>query len=1008
MSREEAVDPNTRTLELSERPPRGRSLDSHGLTATGKTAGLPAPDYYELNLERQRSRLLSQMFGIEAEAQRIGGYVVLEELGRGGMGVVYSAYDRKLDRKLALKLMLPRARGTTAQARFLREAQALAKLSHPNIIQIHEVGTTGEAVYIAMEFVAGQTLSDWAHADGDGRHWRELLDALIQAGRGLEAAHQINLVHRDFKPENAIVGDDGRVRVLDFGLVRGAEMSLDESEFVETDESAPTARTEDAAGVDVSSAQSGLKWLGVELTVRGTVMGTPVYMAPEQHLGTVCGPSADQYSFCVAAFELLFGVRPFTERTMKALLQAKRLGALPDIGHRRDIPKTVRAAIIRGLSPRPSDRWPDLSALLAELERGRARSGKSWLAWGGAVIGLALGVGAATLGADQPHMCEFDESALTELWTDEDRSVLHAMLASREPEHADRAIEVIDRGLTRWGTQWLDSQRRVCEATHVLGSQSEALLDLRAACLERKRREAAAIVQTLTRADGAGVGYAVQLLDRLPDTQACEDPHLAENSYPEPSEQRESILAAYEQISHARSLLVTNRFDEAEGLIGGLEAMAADLDHLPLSLEVRFVAAQRLFERHQTVEAVPLLREVIRESEIAGLDELSADARTYLANQTIGWWGSVEQQTAVLEEAEIAVARIGRPDDRRAADLALDRALLLQAAAEFEKALVGYRASIEHARERGDLGLMGPANFYLARLLKDYGSFEEAEQTFLAARSMFEDTFGPIVAARGEIEIELGVIDLERGRFDEAAKHLADARELLEPSFDPSTGYLILLESAEAKLLFLRGDLEGARERFARIASVTTDAVRQGEAWDALGVICFYLDDIPGSLDAYRRAETSYMAAFGEDHPTLGLLSSNIGESLAASGDHQGALEAYARALRLLERNLREDHPDLALPYKGRGQTKLALGNPRGARSDLERALALHEANPGEPIERADVEFALARALFAMGEHERASELATVAHHRFDEAGYVNRAHDITAWLDQASVGDHR
>jgi serine/threonine protein kinase len=214
----------------------------------------------------------------------IGRYVILHRHGTGGMGHVYAAYDPELDRKVALKLVRPRyaskknRKGTSqAHARMMREAQALARLSHPNVVAIHDVGLYEGQLFLAMDFVEGQTLDRWVTARK--RTWQEVVGVYLQAGHGLAGAHAAGLVHRDFKPQNAIVGGDGRVRVLDFGLAH--RQNTDESS--RSLDSSPVMRRAIAA----------------PLTVDGAVVGTPAYMAPEQHLRKSTDARTDQFAFCM-------------------------------------------------------------------------------------------------------------------------------------------------------------------------------------------------------------------------------------------------------------------------------------------------------------------------------------------------------------------------------------------------------------------------------------------------------------------------------------------------------------------------------------------------------------------------------------------------------------------------------------------------------------------------------------------------------------------------------------
>jgi serine/threonine protein kinase len=231
---------------------------------------------------------------------KVGRFVVLGDLGAGGMGHVVRAFDPQLGREVALKRL--HADGPEASARAIREAQAVASLSHPNVIAVYDFGEHDDAIFIALELVEGKTLREWM---SDGPYpWAIVLDRLEAAGRGLAAAHRVGLVHRDFKPSNVLVGDDGRVRVTDFGLAR----------FI--------AAPSDAM---VGDASDSLSSGDVCLTRSGVVLGTPAYMAPEQHAGA-SDPSSDQYAFCVVLFEALYGERPFRGATQRELVDGQTPG----------------------------------------------------------------------------------------------------------------------------------------------------------------------------------------------------------------------------------------------------------------------------------------------------------------------------------------------------------------------------------------------------------------------------------------------------------------------------------------------------------------------------------------------------------------------------------------------------------------------------------------------------------------------------------------------------------
>ena len=256
----------------------------------------------------------------------------------------------------------------------------MAKLSHPNVVPIYEVGEHGDRVFVAMELVAGETLTAW-HRRAT-RDWREVLEKYVAAGRGLAAAHAQGIVHRDFKPDNVLVGTDGRPRVLDFGLARGINAPSDDGEV--------------SASI-----------LDVNLTAAGTMMGTPTYMSPEHFRGEGIGPASDQFCFAVAVYRGLFGEAPFAGESLAELRTSVCGGALrspPSLG---DTPPGVVDAVVRALSVAPGDRFPTIDALLAELERPlhidpdrdltRARGGRRIAAAVISLSSLAVLVGIATV-----------------------------------------------------------------------------------------------------------------------------------------------------------------------------------------------------------------------------------------------------------------------------------------------------------------------------------------------------------------------------------------------------------------------------------------------------------------------------------------------------------------------------------------------------------------------------------------------------------------------------------
>lgn len=333
-------------------------------------------------------------------------FVILDVVGRGGMGVVYAAYDPELDRKIALKLVRPNRPGA-GEGQLLREAQAIARLSHPNVVAVYDVGTHRDQVFLAMELVEGKSLGPWLGQSP--RSVREILDVFVAAGRGLAAAHAAGVVHRDFKPDNVLIGHDGRVRVADFGVARRFESPGEEPpERPDLPEEARSARATRSARSTLAVA---------EATRGGVAIGTVPYMAPEQLRRGVADARSDQFAFCIALFEALYGERPFAGQGALDLALAMESGELrtPSPAGRR-VPAWVRLVLARGLAFDPAARFPSMDELLAALSRDPVAAQRR--RWGIAAAVAALivaGLGLRELAVRRARVCAGGASKVAEL-----------------------------------------------------------------------------------------------------------------------------------------------------------------------------------------------------------------------------------------------------------------------------------------------------------------------------------------------------------------------------------------------------------------------------------------------------------------------------------------------------------------------------------------------------------------------------------------------------------------
>jgi tRNA A-37 threonylcarbamoyl transferase component Bud32/tetratricopeptide (TPR) repeat protein len=498
--------------------------------------------------------------------ERLGRYVVLGELGHGGMGVVLEAFDRTLDRRVALKV-LHRDLDVAHTKRLLREAQALAKLSHPNVVQVYEVGEADEQTFIAMELVKGRSIKAWLSQE-PRPGWQECVKVYLQAGEGLAAAHAQGLVHRDFKPSNAVIDDTGRVRVLDFGLARLTEDSR-------------TTRTSYELSVEEPAFEAAL-------THAGEVMGTPGYMAPEQMRGLEVDARTDQFSYCVALYEALYGERPYVGRSLEALMASMASRQLQPLPPGIDVPAAVRMAVRRGLAVEPHERWPSMTALLVALRklvepRPRRR--------GVVVLGVAGGLVAIGLGlarhAEVGYRCEGANAQLQGVWDGARRREVEAAIAATTLPYARDTWLRVEARLDEYADAWVAAHTEACEATSVRQEQSAEVMELRMACLHARRDALQQAVSVLGQADATRVAHAVELVTSLPGLPACDDVEAlrAELPPPEDPEVAMRVKALREELVQAEALRDAGDPGAAASLADAVVAEAEGVPYVPILAE---------------------------------------------------------------------------------------------------------------------------------------------------------------------------------------------------------------------------------------------------------------------------------------------------------------------------------------------------------------------------------------------------------------------------------------
>jgi tetratricopeptide (TPR) repeat protein len=646
--------------------------------------------------------------------QVIDAYRIEEEVGAGGMGRVYRAHDQRLGRDVALKLHA-RPRGADE---LVREAAALARLAHPNVVTVHEVGTWAGHPWVAMELVRGGTARAWARS----RTADEILALYRAAGAGLAAAHAAGLVHRDFKPDNVLVGDDGRARVADFGL------AVDQ----------------------------------VDQTVDAATPGTPGYMAPEQRAATTVDARADQYAFAVSLWEALAGEHPFS-RPEATTAHTPSPAPAPT----GKIPRRVQTALRRALASDPAKRWPSMDALLAAIAPRRSRV---WMIAGGlAILGLGAAVFVlATRSETAAIDCEVTAAVIDAEWSPPARDAVRTTLQAGE--QTDRVIATTEA----WVARWRAGSRAACEVRE----QSPALYDQRVACLERGRLSLRAMLATFAQSKLAPT-KALDVATALPKVEDCADVAMLVGGASPPRDPVGAAIAAQAETSIAKARTQRIAGDVKGAIATGRSAVAyADAHQLaPASARARIELAAAI-HASGTLEGVrSTFEEAVKYASEARDDTLVARAWINLATTIALRLQKPEEADQLILVVEAAVVRAGNPPVLVGllagirGDLALARNRYAEAVPLFEQQIVASEAlygpdDVDQTRWRNRL----------AQALVELGRFDEARAQLARAAAIIERQYGSTHANLGVVVTTRGQVEYSAGNY---AAAIADYQRAL-------------------------------------------------------------------------------------------------------------------------------------------------------------------------------------------------------------------------------------
>ncbi len=849
----------------------------------------------------------------------IGRFVILGALGRGGMGVVLVGYDPALDRKVAIKLLRPDVwRGSSeseGRLRLQREAMALAKLSHPNVVTVHEVGTVGEQLFIAMEFVEGRTLREWL---GDGEHsWRDIVRMFAAAGRGLQAAHDAGFVHRDFKPENVLIGSDGRPRVLDFGLVT-------------------IPQTTDAQPAVEAGA-----------TRVGAIVGTPEYMSPEQLTGKRSDAQSDQFSFCVALYEALFDQLPFPTNP-EAHSDAIARGAIRIPSRRNGVPAWITDIVMRGLAGDPSARWPSMGALLEALALDRAERRRRWTFAATAsllVLGSAVATGVWLRHSRAPH-CRGAAARLAGVWDAERRDQVEHAFAATRLSFAHQTFVNVAALLDRYTGAWVAMHEEACVATHVEGRQSDSMLDLRMACLERQRATLRAMTDVWAAGvDANAVENAVAAASTLPSVDECADASALAERMPLPSDPaaRTRIEATHAELDRVRALRDAHRLQEARADAEATRRQADATGFAPVRAEAALLHGDILRSFGDPAAAEPL-QEAAQYAAAAHNDRLAATAMTDLIAALAG---SRQAPSAILLAplAEASVIRAGNRPEQRGA-LLYARGLALEDMGQYTRA----RSSLSEARALflQALGAKDPSTLAvgleLARAADGAGDYATARALAAELLSITTAALGPDHPQTGNLLRTLGRFTMHGGDRG-AARPLYDrALAIAERSFGPDSLNAALVINDLGVLAEAEGDLAEAERDYERVLAIRRRLLGPehplvAHALANLSIVRRMSGRLDEALAQVQEALGIMTRTYGPAHPDVAFETGLLGDVLAARGDVAGARARYQHALDIWNQIKGPETFDTLMSMVGFAMFEERHGNCRAARTLAEPAI---------------------------------------------------------------------
>lgn len=734
------------------------------------------------------------------EGTTLGNYRLKKLLGEGAHGQVWLALDERLDREIAVKVLRPELhQNVLLRERTEREAKSLARLAHPNVVTVYSVEQVGDTLFLTMEYVRGKTLRQWL-AQSPRPTEKQILQALLQAAKGLDAAHQSTLVHRDVKPDNIVVGDDGRTRITDFGLAKE-----------------PLT----AEIVNAATSQSDEPLVSTALTQTGAMIGTPAYMALEQLNARPVDQRSDLFGFAVTAWEALYGARPFSAENLTEL-RARLIGPAPTTAKIAD--REFHRLLLKSLSSHPADRPASLTPLIAALERATApRFQQATTALGASLVALAaVGVVGYTYSHRSQVIAPCSAQEAPVFSSDTSQRILWSVV-SKAPS-LTAALQQRLRTMTQFQTRLSAEKLGNCRATFIEHSQSTEALDARGSCLRRIEQSLSNTVALLQEADQSTAVRALVLIDELPNLDECSDASrlLPSHRVAPTAALRAQVTEAENEIAAIETKITAGHFADALQQSNALLTKVTAIQWAPLTAQAHRIHALALHRTGNFSEAATEARVSVVQGESNHDDRTVARAwLIYLG--ALGAAGRWQQTMDATDLAEAAIQRWQEPS-------MVGTLHLLKGLAQFNLgSLIAAQSTLESAlseRERGSQPL-GPVLSALGHVARARGEFERALTLHQRALAADQSRLGEEHPDVAEDHHNIGGDLRKMHRFSEAREHYMRALRVTTAALGAQS-LQAGLSNNSLGLLALESDTpREAAERFASALVILEQAAPQ-------------------------------------------------------------------------------------------------------------------------------------------------------------------------------------